>query len=166
VRDRKQTGSRCISIWTINVITTQVMGHLTHIIGQTLLDALFGSGGSEKVLLFIAANGQGYAREISRASGMGLYPIQRQLDRLETAGILASRTVGRTRIYAFNPAYPLFRELKQLLGKALSLSPAAEGKAAKEPEQAPPAPPAPAAEGRRMTQAELANFVQERLRRG
>lgn len=138
-----------------------------------MLDALFGSGGSEKVLLFIAAHGQGYAREISRASAMGLYPIQRQLDRLETAGILASRTVGRTRVYSFNAAYPLLAELKQLLGKALSLSAAAEGQAVHGLTAAPASPattssetpPAAAESSRRMTQAELANYVQERLRR-
>jgi hypothetical protein len=29
-----------------------------------------------------------------------------QLDKLEVGGILASRKVGRTRLYVFNPRYP------------------------------------------------------------
>ncbi len=127
-----------------------------------MLQALFGSTGSERVLTFIAVRGQGYAREIARSAGMGLYPIQRQLDRLESAGILFSQMVGRTRVYAFNPAYPLFHELKQILEKALSLSgspkqPAAEG---------PAVSPVTAEAARRMSQAELATYIQERLRRG
>ena len=130
-----------------------------------MLEILLGSSGAEKVLLFIAAHGAGYAREISRSSGMDLYPIQRQLDRLETGGILASRTVGRTRIYAFNPSYPLLNELKRMLDKALSLSPAAEPEAAGEPPH-PAAPAEPPIEStRRMTQDELAAYVRERLRR-
>ncbi len=91
-----------------------------------MLEALLGSGGSEKVLMFIAARGEGYAREISRSSGMGLHPIQRQLDKLEAGGILVSRMQGRTRLYAFNPRYPLLKELRELLDKALSFYPAAE----------------------------------------
>ncbi len=127
-----------------------------------MLQALFGSNGSEKVLTFIAVRGQGYAREIARWSGMGLYPIQRQLDRLEQAGILASQRVGRTRLYSFNPAYPLLNELKQLLDKAISL--AAAGQA--EPSAAPLPPPVSVESARRMSQAELAAYIQERLKRG
>ncbi len=127
-----------------------------------MLQALFGSNGSEKVLTFIAVRGQGYAREIARRSGMGLYPIQRQLDRLEQAGVLASQFVGRTRLYSFNPTYPLLNELKQLLDKAISL--AAAGQA--EPSAATVPPQVSVESARRMSQAELAAYIQERLKRG
>ncbi len=125
-----------------------------------MLQALFGSSGSEKVLGFIASRGEGYAREIARSSGMGLYPIQRQLDRLEKGGILTSRTVGRIRIYSFNSACPFLKELQQLLDKAQSSVTPVETKRAAPPLEV------PGTEMRRMTQAELADYIQERLRRG
>ncbi len=88
-----------------------------------MLEPLLGSKSSEKVLIFIAARGEGYAREISRCFGTGLYAVQNQLDKLEAGGILASQTKGRTRIYAFNPRYPFLKELKAILEKALSFYP-------------------------------------------
>lgn len=91
-----------------------------------MLEPLFGSKGAEKVLIFIAARSEAYPREISRFTGMGIYPIRKQLDKLELGGILVSFTKGRTRIYSFNPRYPLLKELKALLEKALSLYPEEE----------------------------------------
>lgn len=91
-----------------------------------MLEPLLGSKSSEKVLIFIAARGEGYAREISRLSGVALDPIQKQLDKLENGGILVSQTKGRTRLYTFNPRYPFLKELKQILDKALSFYPEEE----------------------------------------
>jgi hypothetical protein len=91
-----------------------------------MLEPLLGSKGSEKVLIFIAARGEGYAREISRFSGMSLYAIQNQLDKLELGGILVRFTKGRTCIYTFNPRYPFLKELKEILDKALSFYPEEE----------------------------------------
>jgi len=91
-----------------------------------MLEPLFGSKGSEKVLIFIAARSEAYPREISRFTGMGIYPIRKQLDKLELGGILVSFIKGRTRIYSFNLRYPLLKELKALLEKALSLYPEEE----------------------------------------
>jgi hypothetical protein len=88
-----------------------------------MLVPLLGSKGSEKVLIFIAARGEGYAREISQFFDMDLSTIQNQLDKFELGGILASSTKGRTRLYTFNPRYPFLKELKQLLDKALSFYP-------------------------------------------
>ena len=88
-----------------------------------MLVPLLGSKGSEKVLIFIAARGEGYAREISQLFDMDISTIQNQLDKFELGGILASTTKGRTRLYAFNPRYPFLKELKQLLDKALSFYP-------------------------------------------
>jgi DNA-binding MarR family transcriptional regulator len=88
-----------------------------------MLQPLLGSKGSEKVLIFIAARSEGYAREISRFFGMDISTVQNQLDKLELGGILASITKGRTRMYTFNPRYPFRKELTQLLEKALSFYP-------------------------------------------
>lgn len=88
-----------------------------------MLAPLLGSKGSEKVLIFIAARGEGYAREISQFFDMDISTIQNQLDKLELGGILASTTKGRTRLYTFNPRYAFLKELKLLLEKALLFYP-------------------------------------------
>jgi predicted transcriptional regulator len=91
-----------------------------------MLEPLLGSKGAEKVLIFITARTEGYAREISSFFEVDLYAIQNQLDKLELGGILASQTKGRTRMYTFDPRYPLLKELKALLDKALSFYPGEE----------------------------------------
>jgi predicted transcriptional regulator len=88
-----------------------------------MLTPLFGTENSERVLIFLLARSEGYAREISQLFETNLYAIQRQLNKLEAGGILVSRLAGRTRLYQFNPRYPFLRELKQLLDKAFSFYP-------------------------------------------
>lgn len=88
-----------------------------------MLTPLLGSENSERVLIFILARESGYAREISHFFDTNLYAIQKQLDKLEVGGILVSKTVGRTRLFQFNPRYPFLEELKSLLTKALSFYP-------------------------------------------
>jgi hypothetical protein len=91
-----------------------------------MLVPLLGSKGSEKVLIFMAARGEGYAREISQFFEMDISTIQNQLDKFELGGILVSNTKGRTRLYTLNPRYPFLKELRQLLDKALTFYPADE----------------------------------------
>jgi predicted transcriptional regulator len=91
-----------------------------------MLAPLLGSKGSENVLIFMIARGEGYARELSRFFSMDISTVQNQLDKLELGGILVSQTKGRTRIYTFNPRYAFLEELKQLLEKALSFYPEEE----------------------------------------
>lgn len=84
-----------------------------------MLESLFGSIDRERVLVFIHSRAEGYAREISRFFKTDLSQIQKQLVRLESGGVLVSKTVGRTRLYSFNPRYPFLKELKILLKKAM-----------------------------------------------
>jgi predicted transcriptional regulator len=88
-----------------------------------MIESLLGSLSSERVLVFIFARKEGYAREIARFFETDLTPIQKQLDKLELAGVLASRTAGRTRLYEFNPRYAFLKEIRNLLEKALSFYP-------------------------------------------
>ena len=85
-----------------------------------MLESLFGSTSCERVLIFLAARDEGYAREIAAFYTTSLAPVQKQLDKLEAGGVLASRTVGRTRLYVFNPRYPFLPELKAFLSRALT----------------------------------------------
>ncbi len=91
-----------------------------------MIEALLGSKNAERVLLYIFARQEGYAREIASFYNTDLKPIQMQLDKFEKGGILVSRSVGRTRPYEFNPRYPFLNELEALLEKALSFYPASE----------------------------------------
>ena len=85
-----------------------------------MIESLLGSKNAERVLMYIFAREQGYAREIASFYNTDLKSIQNQLDKFERSGILASRSVGRTRPYVFNPRYPFLKELKGLLEKAFS----------------------------------------------
>jgi hypothetical protein len=88
-----------------------------------MLQVILGSKNVERVLIYIYARGEGYAREIARFYETDLLPIQKQLDKLEAGGVLVSREVGKTRPYVFNPRYPFLNELRALLEKALSFYP-------------------------------------------
>ncbi len=88
-----------------------------------LLESLFSSKNRERVLIFLHAREEGYAREIARFYDTAYYPIYAQLDKLEAGGIIVSHKVGRTFVYQFNPRYALLAELRALLAKALSFYP-------------------------------------------
>jgi len=88
-----------------------------------MLESLLGSVNSERVLLFILTREEGYASEIAKFFDTDLYGVQKQLDKLETGGVLASRKAGRTRLYSFNPRCPFLKELKALLAKVMTFCP-------------------------------------------
>ena len=91
-----------------------------------MLEPLLGSTNAERCLLFVLVREEGYASEIAGFFSTNLYGIQKQLDKLETGGVFASYTAGRTRLYRFNPRYSFLRELRSLLEKALTFYPADE----------------------------------------
>jgi predicted transcriptional regulator len=84
-----------------------------------MLEVLFGSITMERVLIYIYARKEGYAREIARFFDADLTPVQNQLKKLENGSILVSKLVGRTRLYYLNPRYPFIKELNKLLEKAI-----------------------------------------------
>ena len=88
-----------------------------------LLEPIIGSSNRERILIFLQARDEGYAREIARFFDTDLSPIQDQLERLEVGGIIVSKEVGRTVLYQFNPRYALLKELRELLKEAISYYP-------------------------------------------
>lgn len=88
-----------------------------------MLESLFGSVNRERVLIYIFARGEGYAREIARFFETDLLGIQRQLEKLESGGVLVSRSAGRTHLYSLSPRYAFLAELTSLLEKAVSFYP-------------------------------------------
>ncbi len=88
-----------------------------------MLESLLGSTTRERVLMFILARDSGYGTEISQFFAADLAPVQKQLEKLETGGVLVSQPVGRTRVYRFNPRFPFRAELLALLARALAFYP-------------------------------------------
>jgi predicted nucleotidyltransferase len=56
--------------------------------------------------------------EIAGATGVPLQTVQRELARLERAGLLRSRRIGRARLVRADEESPYYRELRALLEKA------------------------------------------------
>lgn len=85
-----------------------------------MLRTILGSKSREQVLIFLTSHAEGYATEIAGFSGMDLFSIQKQLQNLEQGGVITSKQAGRKRVYSFNPDYPLFEEIRNLVEKSLS----------------------------------------------
>ncbi len=88
-----------------------------------MIEAIVGSEGAERVLLFLAARGSGYSREIATFWSLDVSTVQNQLLRMERDGLLVSRKVGRTRVFEFSQRYLFVEEVKALLAKALTQLP-------------------------------------------
>ena len=84
-----------------------------------MLEPLLGSTNAERVLVFLLARQQGYAREIAAFFGGDPDSTRKQLVRMEAGGVLVSKPAGRTLLYSLNPRYPFRAELEALLRKAL-----------------------------------------------
>src|SRR5215475_126279 len=65
----------------------------------------FGGQTRTRVLLALRLLGDSYPRELARLLGRPLSGIQQALRSLELDGLVAGRTVGRTRLYQLNPRY-------------------------------------------------------------
>lgn len=82
-----------------------------------MLERLFGSKTAENVLMYLFVYQEGYPTEISRVFSLPLSMVQKQLQKFEEGGILASRLRGKVRIYQWNPRYPFLDEVKKLLSR-------------------------------------------------
>jgi uncharacterized protein len=89
-----------------------------------MLEAILGSVSADRVFLFLAARGEGYATEIARVFDVDLSPIQKQLDRMERVGLIKHKKQGRKKVYSLDAEYPLAAELNTLVTSALAKVPA------------------------------------------
>jgi len=87
------------------------------------LEAIFGNRTAAAVLLFLGNYGSGYASRIAKDFTMPVSVVQDQLRRLEAAGVLISRTVGRTRVFEFNPRSPTATRLREFIAIELKALP-------------------------------------------
>ncbi len=91
-----------------------------------MLEPLLQSEIKEKILLCLYANGESYAREISKLFNFNLSTVQNQLLNLEQGGVLYSKLKGKVRLFGLNPRYPFKKEIEALLEKALRFVPEEE----------------------------------------
>lgn len=88
-----------------------------------MLEALVGSPNAERVLLFIAERGRGYAAEVAQTFDVAPSQVQRVMERMERDGLLVAQNVGRTRVYEFNPRFAFKSKVIELFQDALSRYP-------------------------------------------
>ena len=79
------------------------------------IKAIFGSGSAARVLLFLERHGEAHAARIAGTHNAATTPIANQLGKLEAAGILVSREIGRSRVYAWNTSNPVVPPLRRFL---------------------------------------------------
>jgi predicted transcriptional regulator len=91
-----------------------------------MLETLLMSQNAERVLIYLAARGEGYTREIARFYSVDADSIKKQLTKFESGSVLVSSMAGKTKMYRFNPRYPFLNELLALLSKALEFYPKQE----------------------------------------
>ena len=80
-----------------------------------MFEGIFGNKTAEKILLHVFHYGEIHASAIARDYRVALNPVKQQLTRFEAAGILVSKKVGRSRVYAFNPKSPFMKPIRELL---------------------------------------------------
>ena len=89
----------------------------------TVADALF-TKVQQRVLAVLFGNPARsfYAQEIITLAGSGTGAVQRELARLESAGLATATRIGRQKHYQANPAAPVFAELRSLVLKTSGLA--------------------------------------------
>ena len=79
----------------------------------------FGSFARSRVLLSLQLLVESYPRELARFLDLSLSSVQKALQSLEKDGLVAARSVGRTRVYRLNPRAFARRELQRYLVRLL-----------------------------------------------
>jgi hypothetical protein len=88
-------------------------------VNDGLLDAIVGNRTAACVLLYLQRRGEGYSLAVAREHSLPHSQVRKQLMRLESGGVLTSRLLGRTRVFVWNPNFPLHQELRELVQAAL-----------------------------------------------
>lgn len=79
----------------------------------------FGSRSRTQVLIALQLLSESHARELARVAAIPLYSVQQALKSLERDGLVAARSVGRTRAYRLSPAHFAMRELSAYLARLI-----------------------------------------------
>ena len=76
---------------------------------------VFGNSARTRALMLLVLLGDSYPREMSRVLELPLSAVQRALQGLERDGLVAARSVGRTRQFQLEPRYFAAVELSRYL---------------------------------------------------
>jgi hypothetical protein len=88
-----------------------------------MLENLITSKTRVKLLMkfFLNSNTQAHLRGLESEFGESTNAIRLELNRFEQAGMIISHTEGNRKMFAANPSYPLFPDIKNLLHKHLGI---------------------------------------------
>ena len=81
------------------------------------LKGLFGSRTRERILKLLGILERSYPRELATLLDEDLSVVQRAVDDLERDGVLASRLMGRTRLFELNRTYQHYAPVRELLAR-------------------------------------------------
>ena len=73
-------------------------------------------------LLYGHPNETFFVNQILRLTGMGVYTIKRELDRMTAVGILTMRKIGNQHHYQASPECPIFPELLGIVRKTFGVA--------------------------------------------
>ncbi len=82
---------------------------------MTVLGEVFGGRAAEAVLLHVCHYGDSYGRAISSDFGLTLFPVQRQLDKFEKAGVLVRKEQGKTVVFTWNAKSRFAKRMRNLV---------------------------------------------------
>jgi len=77
----------------------------------------FGSQTRTRLLLALELLGQSYPRELARLLGVSLSSVQKGLASLDRDALIASRLMGRTRLFQLNPRYFAAEQLRAFIAR-------------------------------------------------
>jgi DNA-binding transcriptional ArsR family regulator len=80
-----------------------------------MIETIFGNTTAAKVMLYLFHYGEAYASGIASDMGITKSQVIKQLNRFEEAGILVSKSMGKVRVYTFNPKLGVTKKLKELI---------------------------------------------------
>jgi predicted nucleotidyltransferase len=72
-------------------------------------------------LFFANPEKEYFPRQLERLSGIFVGNLQKELVKIEQAGLLQSRRLGKLKLYKLNLRHPLYPELKGLVAKTIGL---------------------------------------------
>lgn len=88
------------------------------------MKTLFSSGARVEVLKFFLFNPDNsyYQRQVSEVTGLPIRAVQRELDRMEKAGLFLKTADGNRIYYRVNRDFPVFNELKIMFLKTYGIA--------------------------------------------
>jgi len=102
---------------------TKTIGRLTKTIGDGRWEGLFASRTLARLLTTLLTRPETafYQKELADGAGTGLYAVQRELARLEKAGLVVRTPRGNRVYYRANRSHPAFEDLKRVILKTMGL---------------------------------------------